>query len=187
MNNERRDMYHQLVCEHRKLSDEHCRIQLELTKKGNLGWHIFICRITFIFVLQTILPADTPHCADTYFYVNIFQLRWRSKSLSCWKGWKSSQVCLLLLLLISSWCSGLQILLPFLFLTSNLLHHYSFDFKSSQMRKQHLKLAIGTASSGPMWPSNWKRGMPTNWPRYLIRLKRIYNFLCSMLVFTPFA
>jgi hypothetical protein len=33
-NNERRDMYHDLVCEHRKLSNEHSRLRLELSKKG---------------------------------------------------------------------------------------------------------------------------------------------------------
>jgi hypothetical protein len=34
MNNERRDMYHDLVCEHRKLSNEHSRLCLDLSKKG---------------------------------------------------------------------------------------------------------------------------------------------------------
>jgi hypothetical protein len=37
MNNERRDMYHDLVCEHRKLSNERSRLRLELTKKGKLS------------------------------------------------------------------------------------------------------------------------------------------------------
>jgi hypothetical protein len=36
MNNTRADMFHDLVCEHRKLSDAHSKLELELTKKGNL-------------------------------------------------------------------------------------------------------------------------------------------------------
>jgi hypothetical protein len=35
MNNARADMFHDLVCEHRKLSDAHSKIQLELSQKGN--------------------------------------------------------------------------------------------------------------------------------------------------------
>jgi hypothetical protein len=37
MNNEHRDMYHDLVCEHQKLSNEHSRLRLELSKKGKTG------------------------------------------------------------------------------------------------------------------------------------------------------
>jgi hypothetical protein len=83
MNNEHRDMYHHLVCKHRKLSDEHSHIWLELTKKGNLSRHIFICWTTIIFALHNILPADTSQCADTYLSADIFQLQLRSKSPSC--------------------------------------------------------------------------------------------------------
>jgi hypothetical protein len=36
MNNARADMFHDLVCEHRKLSDAHSKLQLELSQKGNL-------------------------------------------------------------------------------------------------------------------------------------------------------
>jgi hypothetical protein len=35
MNNARADMFHDLVCEHRKLSDAHSKLQLELSQKGN--------------------------------------------------------------------------------------------------------------------------------------------------------
>jgi hypothetical protein len=49
MNNEHRDMYHDLVCEHRKLSNEHSRLRLDLSKKGKLSRHNLVCRITFIF------------------------------------------------------------------------------------------------------------------------------------------
>jgi hypothetical protein len=59
MNNARRDMYHDLVCEHRKLSDEHSKLRLDLTKKGKLSRHTIICRITFLFLLRNILLADT--------------------------------------------------------------------------------------------------------------------------------
>jgi hypothetical protein len=59
MNNERRDMYHDLVCEHRKLSDEHSKLRLDLIKKGKSSRHTIICRITFFFLLRNILLADT--------------------------------------------------------------------------------------------------------------------------------
>jgi hypothetical protein len=49
MNNERCDMYHDLVCEHRKLSNEHSWLLLDLSKKGKPSQHNLICRITFIF------------------------------------------------------------------------------------------------------------------------------------------
>jgi hypothetical protein len=34
MNNTRADMFHDLVCEHRKLSDAHSKVLLELRQKG---------------------------------------------------------------------------------------------------------------------------------------------------------
>jgi hypothetical protein len=40
MNNECADMFHDLVCEHRKLSDAHSKLQLELSKKGKFSRHI---------------------------------------------------------------------------------------------------------------------------------------------------
>jgi hypothetical protein len=49
MNNTRADMFHDLVCEHRKLSDAHSKLQLELSQKGNLNRHIHICRMPFLF------------------------------------------------------------------------------------------------------------------------------------------
>jgi hypothetical protein len=51
MNNARADMFHDLVCEHRKLSDAHSKLQLELSKKGNLSRHTAICRISFLSLL----------------------------------------------------------------------------------------------------------------------------------------
>jgi hypothetical protein len=41
MNNARADMYYDLVCEHRKLSDAHSKLRLELSKKGNPRRHTF--------------------------------------------------------------------------------------------------------------------------------------------------
>jgi hypothetical protein len=34
MNNARADMFHDLVCEHQKLSDAHSKLRLELSQKG---------------------------------------------------------------------------------------------------------------------------------------------------------
>jgi hypothetical protein len=42
MNNARADMYHDLVCEHQKLSNEHSKLRLDLTKKGKLSRHTII-------------------------------------------------------------------------------------------------------------------------------------------------
>jgi hypothetical protein len=50
MNNTRADMFHDLVCEHRKLSDAHSKLQLELTKKGNPRRHILTCRHLTFFI-----------------------------------------------------------------------------------------------------------------------------------------
>jgi hypothetical protein len=59
MNNERADMFHDLVCEHRKLSDAHSKLQLELSQKGKLNRHIHICRMPCLFSLSFfyLLPA----------------------------------------------------------------------------------------------------------------------------------
>jgi hypothetical protein len=72
MNNERRDMYHDLVCEHQKLSNEHNKLCLDLKKKGKPSWHIFMCRITFtfyfsIFFLPTHLNVPTHNSLLTFF------------------------------------------------------------------------------------------------------------------------
>jgi hypothetical protein len=53
MNNARANMYHDLVCEHRKLSDEHSKLRLELSKKGKLR------RMPFLFLLRNTILADT--------------------------------------------------------------------------------------------------------------------------------
>jgi hypothetical protein len=49
MNNARADMYHDLVCEHRKLSDAHSKLQLELSQKGKIRRHILLCRMPCLF------------------------------------------------------------------------------------------------------------------------------------------
>jgi hypothetical protein len=72
MNNEHQDMYHNLVCEHRKLSNEHSWLRLELSKKGKLSRHISICQITFILTLHNIFLADTSYRADNYLSANTF-------------------------------------------------------------------------------------------------------------------
>jgi hypothetical protein len=59
MNNTRADLFHDLVCEHRKLSDAHSKLQLELAKKGNLRRHTYVCRISFLFLLCNTILADT--------------------------------------------------------------------------------------------------------------------------------
>jgi hypothetical protein len=48
MNNTRADMYHDLICEHWKLSDEHNKLCLKLTQKGNLRRHTIICQIILL-------------------------------------------------------------------------------------------------------------------------------------------
>jgi hypothetical protein len=48
MNNARAYMYHDLVCEHRKLSEEHSKLRLNLTQKGKLSRHTIICRIILL-------------------------------------------------------------------------------------------------------------------------------------------
>jgi hypothetical protein len=59
MNNARADMYHDLVCEHRKLSDEHSKLRLELSKKGKLRRHNTIRWMLFLFLLHNIFLTDT--------------------------------------------------------------------------------------------------------------------------------
>jgi hypothetical protein len=86
MNNERRDMYHDLVYEHRKLSNEHSRLCLDLSKKDNPSRHNSICRIILIAIFHHILLADIFYCVDTYFSANILHLQLRSKSPSCSRG-----------------------------------------------------------------------------------------------------
>jgi hypothetical protein len=58
MNNARADMFHDLVCEHRKLSDEHSKLRLELRQKGKRNRHTPLCRILCIILLQNISLAD---------------------------------------------------------------------------------------------------------------------------------
>jgi hypothetical protein len=42
MNNVRADMFHDLVCEHRKLSDAHSKLWLELSQKGNPPTYLYM-------------------------------------------------------------------------------------------------------------------------------------------------
>jgi hypothetical protein len=58
MNNTPADMFHDLVCEHRKLSDEHSKLRLELRQKGKLNRHTPLCRIPCILLLRNISLAD---------------------------------------------------------------------------------------------------------------------------------
>jgi hypothetical protein len=60
MNNARAEMYHDLVCEHRKLSDEHSKLRLDLSKKGKLSRHTPICRMPFLFLLHKIFLPTHP-------------------------------------------------------------------------------------------------------------------------------
>jgi hypothetical protein len=53
MNNTRADMYHDLVCEHRKLSNAHSKLRLELTQKGKPSRHTIICRIILLFFISS--------------------------------------------------------------------------------------------------------------------------------------
>jgi hypothetical protein len=59
MNNARADMYHDLVCEHRKLSDAHSKLRLELRQKGKLSRHNHMCRMSCLLLLWNISLADT--------------------------------------------------------------------------------------------------------------------------------
>jgi hypothetical protein len=52
MNNARADMFHDLVCEHRKLSDAHSKLQLELSQKGKIRRHTLLCRTPCLFTSQ---------------------------------------------------------------------------------------------------------------------------------------
>jgi hypothetical protein len=59
MNNARADMYHDLVCEHRKLSDAHSKLRLELRQKGKLSRYIHMCRMSCLLLLWNISLANT--------------------------------------------------------------------------------------------------------------------------------
>jgi hypothetical protein len=59
MNNARADMFHNLVCEHRKLSDAHSKLRLELRQKGKLSRHIHYAGGLAFFCLHTPF-AGTP-------------------------------------------------------------------------------------------------------------------------------
>jgi hypothetical protein len=59
MNNERWDMYHDLICEHQKLSTQHSKLRLELTKKGKTPPAHRYMPDYFPLLLHNTLLADT--------------------------------------------------------------------------------------------------------------------------------
>jgi hypothetical protein len=59
MNNARADMYHDLVCEHQKLSDVHSKLRLELHQKGKLSRHNHLCQMSCLLLLWNLSLADT--------------------------------------------------------------------------------------------------------------------------------
>jgi hypothetical protein len=148
MNNTRANMYHDLVCEHRKLSDAHSKLLLELRQKGKLIQHI--CRMPCLptFCRQTLI------CRHITLYrhsaagaeAQVTKLVKRVKELT---GMPNHAVTQIYTLYFKSFISCLY------FLSS----HY-FDFKSFQMINLHWRHATRTVHPQWMWPSNWMTGMP---------------------------
>jgi hypothetical protein len=58
MNNSRADMFHDLVCEHRKLSDAHSKLRLELRQKGKPSRYMPLCRVPCVLLFRNISLAD---------------------------------------------------------------------------------------------------------------------------------
>jgi hypothetical protein len=142
-------MYHNLVCEHRKLSDAHSKLRLELRQKGKLSRHTIICRMPSLLftseyfscrhiTLRRHIPATTEE--------QVTALLQRVKELT---GMPDSADLLLLDLYFKSFNSC------HCFLSS-----HSLNFKSSQMRKLHWRPATRTVRPQWMWPSSWMTGMP---------------------------
>jgi hypothetical protein len=67
MNNARADMFHDLVCEHRKLSDAHSKLRLELSQKGNPSTYSY-------------MPDTLPSLLLNTFLADILQLVSKHKS-----------------------------------------------------------------------------------------------------------
>jgi hypothetical protein len=158
MNNTRADMYHDLVCEHRKLSDAHSKLQLELSQKGKHSRYIHICRMHCLLFSAYILPAYLNK--PTLNLLPTFRSWCRSPShRACQEGEGADRY--------AGFCNFLP--LPLYFKSFNSYHcflssHY-FDFKSFQMRNLHWRHVTRTAHPQWMWPSNWMTGMPPTRPR----------------------
>jgi hypothetical protein len=151
-------MYHDLVCEHRKLSDAHSKLRLELSQKGKLRRHIPICRMPCLLfsphILPTYLNMPTSNLLPTFrSWCRIPSHR------ACQEGegadWYAGSCCPQIDTLdFKSFISCLC------FLSSPY-----FDFKSFQMIKLHWRHATRTVRPQRMWPSNWTTGMPLTRPR----------------------
>jgi hypothetical protein len=132
INNARADMYHDLICEHRKLSDEHSKLRLKLTQKGNLRRHTIICRIILLsFTSQYSSCRHILICRHTTFYryfavaaeEQVTELLKRVKELTGMPNPANLQINTLYFKSFKS------VLIP---LTSN-----PFNFKSLQMKRLH--------------------------------------------------
>jgi hypothetical protein len=76
-----------------KPSDEHSRLRLELSKKGNLSRHISICRIYYVFsfIILLFLPKLTFSVGTYFFYWHLLflpTLTFSTDIYSC-SGWTS--------------------------------------------------------------------------------------------------
>jgi hypothetical protein len=69
MNNTRADMFHDLVCEHRKLSDAHSKLLLELRQKGKVIRHI--CQMPCLLFSSYTFCRHTLICRLITFYCHI--------------------------------------------------------------------------------------------------------------------
>jgi hypothetical protein len=147
-------MFHDLVCEHRKLSDIHSKLQLELSKKGNLCRHTDVCRI-----LVLLLLCNTYSCRHIIFCRHssagteeqVTALLTRVKELTGMPDPANFQLDILYFKSFN---------LCHFFLSSN-----PFNFKSFQTRKLHWRHATGTVCPQWMWPSNWMTGTLLTRPR----------------------
>jgi hypothetical protein len=152
MNNTRADMFHDLVCEHRKLSDAHSKLLLELRQKGKLIRHI--CRMPCLLFSSYTFCRHTSICRHITFYrhsaagaeAQVTELAIRVKELTGMPDPAVTQIdTVYFKYFIPCHCS--------------LSSHY-FDFKSFQMIKLHWRHATRTVRPQWMWPSNWTTGMP---------------------------
>jgi hypothetical protein len=147
-------MFHDLVCEHRKLSDAHSKLQQELSQKGNLCRHTAICRISFLS-----LPCNAYSCrhitlcrhSSAGAEAQVTELLKRVKELT---GMPDPAVTRIDTLYFKS------LTLCQCFLSSN-----PFNLKSLQMKRLHWRHATRTVCPRWMWPSNWTTGMPATRPR----------------------
>jgi hypothetical protein len=148
-------MYHDLVCEHRKLSDAHSKLRLELTQKGKPSRHTIICQIILLFFAS--LCTFCRHisiCRHLTFYRHfvgaaeeqVTELLKRVKELTGMPNPANLRINTL------HFKSFKFFLIP---LTSN-----PFDFESLQMKRLDWKHATRTVLPQWTWPSNWTTGMP---------------------------